>query len=186
VLSRPPEATLAHREEAAMGSSPSARVLVIANRTAATPRLLDAVARRARAGPCRFVLLVPDVHERKQADWVLESALPLLQRAAGSTIEGLVGGPDPFVAVQHAVRDGDFAEIIISTLPKRSSKWLRRDLIRRVEGLGLPVLAIVPRKAGDTSLDATAEAMMGHEAWAPKKGVGPTGPRAGEQHPRGD
>src|SRR5439155_9393587 len=132
-----------------MGSSSSARVFVVANRTAATPRVLDAVKRRAQAGPCRFALLVPDVSDRKAADWTLESALPLLQRAAGGPVDGLVGGPDPFEAVQHAVRDGHFDEIIVSTLPRRLSKWLRRDLIRRVEGLGVPVMAIVPRTAGD-------------------------------------
>lgn len=168
-----------------MGSPRSVRVLVVANRTAATHRLLDAVGRRARAGPCQFALLVPDASDRKAADWTLDVALPLLERAAGSPVEGLVGGPDPFEAVQHAVRDGVFEEIIISTLPKRASKWLRRDLIRRVEGLGLPVTAIVPRPVGDASMDAVTETMMSHETWVPK-GPRSQGARIGDERPRGE
>jgi hypothetical protein len=121
------------------------RILVVANRTAATPRLLDAIDRRAAAESCRFTLLIPDVTDRKQADWTLESALRLLKRAARSNVEGLVGSSaDPFESVREAVAQHGFDEIIISTLPKRTSKWLRRDLIRRVEGLGLPVTPIVP------------------------------------------
>jgi hypothetical protein len=116
------------------------RILVVANRTAATPDLLDAVKRHARARPTTFALLIPDAPRGEHTDWTLELALPLLERAAGGLVEGLTGtSGDPLDAMRAALSDGTYDRVIISTLPRRVSAWLRRDLPNRVEALGVPV-----------------------------------------------
>jgi hypothetical protein len=137
-----------------MESSTPARVLVVAHKTAATPALLDAVRERAARGPAEFTLLVPksahglhkvvdpEDQETSEADQVLELALPLLEQAAGSHVEGMIGDPNPLDAIQDAVNLHGFDEIIISTLPTRVSKWLKLDLPSKVAGLGLPVTTV--------------------------------------------
>ena len=129
-----------------MGSSQVRRVLIVANRTASTPTLMEHVKRLAAERPSAFTLLIPDSPKSKHTDWTMELALPRIERAAGGPVEGLTGEEDPFEAIRRAVADGDYDEIIISTLPKRVSKWLRRDLPRRIEGLGLPVKVITPEQ----------------------------------------
>jgi hypothetical protein len=66
------------------------RVLVVANRTAATPDLLDAVKRYRSERPTTFTLLIPDA-PRGEHMHTLELAIPLLERAAGGPVEGLTG-----------------------------------------------------------------------------------------------
>jgi len=132
-----------------MHSARRHRTLVVANRTAATPLLLDEIQRRAVAQPTSFVLLRPAVSARSGSDWTLAEAVKALRRAAsGPTrhlpidVEGVEGGPDAFEAVKRVLADGDFDDVVISTLPKRTSAWLRRDLPRRVEALNVPVTVI--------------------------------------------
>jgi hypothetical protein len=134
---------------AGMASEAPARVLVVAHKTAATPGLLDAVRARARRSPCTFTLLVPRPYwdpETDEAATTLELALPLLDEAAGGHVEGIVGDNDPFVAVQHALEQFGFDEAIISTLPARVSRWLRRDLPHRVQSLGLEVTVVTAKQ----------------------------------------
>jgi hypothetical protein len=124
-----------------MESSKPARVLVVANRTAATPTLVEEIRRRAAQGSTRFTLLIPAV-ESESADWTLDLALPLMEEAAGGRVEGRVGGSDAFKAIRDEIRANDYDEIIVSTLPQRSSQWLRRDLPSQVQKLGLPLTVV--------------------------------------------
>jgi hypothetical protein len=127
------------------------RVLVVAHKTAATPALLDAVRERARGDQVRFHLVVPrqahGMHRfvdpedvgGDEAGEVLALALPKLSEAAGATVTGSLGDSEPLSAIQDAVNLDHYDEIIISTLPRRASRWLRLDLVSKTRGLGLPV-----------------------------------------------
>jgi hypothetical protein len=136
-----------------MESSEPVRVLIVANRTAATPAVIEAVRRRAATGTCTFTLLVPhsaqsihrltsaeDSHSHAdEAEAVLELALPLLGEAAARAVQGATSYDDPLTAIQDAVNLRGFDEIILSTLPARVSRWLKFDLPSKVKALGLPV-----------------------------------------------
>src|SRR3954468_21269319 len=96
-------------------------VLVVANRTAGSDELLEALRERAAQGPATFHLVVPATAppggggartKARGVSWVadmnaggddaehdLEGALGRL-RAAGLDIDGQIGDPDPVAAVQ--------------------------------------------------------------------------------------
>jgi hypothetical protein len=131
-----------------------ARVLVVANRTAATPALIAAVRERAQRGRARFTLLVPssahglhsvvDPEDQgvSEAEATIELAIPLLEEAAGAPVEPMIGVHEPLAAIQDAVNLHGFDELIISTLPSRVSRWMKLDLPHKAAGLGLPVTTV--------------------------------------------
>ena len=109
----------------------------------------SAVARRAE--DLGFdTLLVPDTGG-KGLDWTLDEAVKSIRTAARGPerlrpahVDGIEGGTDPFEAVRRALEQGDFHDVVISTLPKRRSEWLKKALPERVEALGVPVKVITP------------------------------------------
>jgi hypothetical protein len=131
------------------------RILIVAHRTAATPRLLDAVRARAARGDCTFTLLVPRTYwdpDTEQAAATIELAVPLLEEAAGDHhVDARIGDSDPFAAVRDALAAEHFDEVLISTLPERVSHWLHRDLPSRVERLGVPVTVVTAASRGATT-----------------------------------
>ena len=147
------------------------RVLLVANRTATTPALFDVVARRATAGPARFHLVVPatprglhrvvdpEVTGLVEAEAQVEAALPRLSEAAGTPVTGEVGVADPIAAIHDALFSQRFDEIVVSTLPRRISRWLRLDLPSKAQGFGLPVTHVeaqVPATAAEPAVAAAA------------------------------
>jgi len=130
-----------------MPESTPARVLIVANRTAATPALVEAVRDRAGRGPCWFALLVPqlraeEIYGDEEARKTLELAIPLLEEAAGGTVTPLIGPSDAMRAIERTLVHEHFDEVILATLPERVSHWLRRDLPTRVQQLGIPVTVV--------------------------------------------
>ena len=123
-------------------------VLVIANRTADSPELLEALRARAERSPAAFVLLLPkNGTDRLGAELALEASLDRI-REAGLSVDGLLGDSDPLVAVQEAWDQSRFDEVIVSTLPTHSSRWLLIDLphrVARITGASVTHVVAAPR-----------------------------------------
>jgi uncharacterized membrane-anchored protein len=128
------------------------RILVVANKTAATPALLDAVRERAAAGPARFFMLVPNpdhlafdrnTSDHPQGDQVLAKALPVLEGSAGGEVNGRVANsPNAYDDIVEELEGDDYDEIILETPPSHVSHWLHVDLPERIKHLGVPLRTV--------------------------------------------
>lgn len=140
-----------------------ARVLIVANRTAATDQLLEAVRHRASAGPAEFHLVVPatprGLHRvvdpedsgREEAAQQLEVALGRLREVLDSEVTGHVGDSDPWAAISDSLHHRQVDELIISTLPRRLSRWIHVDLPSKAAGFGLPITHVEAKRVPEES-----------------------------------
>jgi uncharacterized membrane-anchored protein len=135
---------------AAPGVGPT--VLVVLNKVAPTAALVEAVRRRAAAGPVSFGVLVPNpdnlgfdrgAPDSSDGADLLARAIPPLRDAAGGEVSGRVAqSPNAYDDIVEELDSGTYAEIILETPPSHLSHWLHVDLPQRVSQLGLPTKAV--------------------------------------------
>ena len=154
--------------------------LVVANVTAASNELVDALKLKAADQPARFTLIVPATPfggGREAAHEALTAACARL-REEGLEAEGSVGDADPIVAVSEAWDPKRYDEIVVSTLPMRFSKWLHAGLPERIGKLtGAPVTHVISEPARQ---EVEVEPAPPHERAA----MGPLSVLAWGSHPR--
>jgi len=134
----------------------------VANQTLGGQELIDAIRDRMARGPAEFWVLAPATPPAQLVDFdaplglepVSPSVLPTAAnigdrsvavaesnleaeltrlREMGATADGAIGDPNPIIAIEKAVAEQQFDEIILSTLPAGISRWLALDLPHRVQ-----------------------------------------------------
>lgn len=109
-----------------------ANLLVLANRTVDSDALLRELRRRSIAGSIHVTIVAPAEGARALTARRLARAVDRLE-ADGISVEGIVGHPDPLVAIEDVWDPRRFDEVIVATLPTDVSRWMALDLPRRVE-----------------------------------------------------
>ena len=125
----------------------AAGVLVLANVTAPSGDLIDAIKQRAAKGPIDVTLLMPGhgpgLSGREAVRGRLDAALAAW-REAGIEAEGICGDANPLDALAETWDPRRHDEVIVSTLPGQSSRWIAGDLPARVgKFTGAPVTHVV-------------------------------------------
>lgn len=128
------------------GTRTGTRYVVVANQTLSAESLTAAIAaRRPASGPPPHVHVVVPLSN----DQVLNDARDRLNARLesigelGVTATGEIGSADALLAVSAAVRREPTNEVLLSTLPRATSRWLSSDLPRRIrETLDVEVTVI--------------------------------------------
>jgi GABA permease len=152
------------------------RYLVVANQTLLNLELRKELQKRIEAEPSSFYVLVPntsaahyhvvpaagglmpmpsvvadyggpasDEEATAQARQRLDQTLADLA-AMKVQADGDLGSSQPLEAIEKALVDHQFDEIVVATLPRRFSRWLRADLPRQAERrFGLPVTTVTTK-----------------------------------------
>src|SRR4051794_30527574 len=149
-------------------SDDAATVLVIANRTADSDELVDALSARVARGPAVFALVVPATPHGLAWAADMSAGVPEARgkmraaerrlRSAGLPVGDVrLGSPDPLAAALDAVNFERYDEIIVCTLPRRVSRWLRLCLPHRIaRATGLPVQHVIAHRASHAAQLAAA------------------------------
>jgi hypothetical protein len=106
-------------------------ILVVANRTAKSESLEDAMRARAQECPVTFTLVLP-VGRGADARRAAEE-MGAHMREAGLDVRSMAGDADPLRAVLEVYSPAEYDEIIVSTLPAWGSRWMRSGLPQRIE-----------------------------------------------------
>jgi hypothetical protein len=106
-------------------------ILVVANRTALSAGLVQALHARTRERAATFTLVVP-LGRAPEAQIVAQD-MAMHMRASGLDVDAVAGDADPLRAVLEVYSPAQFDEIIVSTLPAWGSRWMKSGLPQRIE-----------------------------------------------------
>jgi hypothetical protein len=136
-------------------SSPASErptILLVGNQTLDRDEVIAEVARRAAESGARVLVLAPATAADPGADgrtgrslarWRADVAVERLRAAGVGDVEGHAGGDDPFGAVCELLAAEHVDEIVLSTLPPASSRWLGADLPGRLRRYTRPALTVL-------------------------------------------
>ena len=134
------------------------RILLVANQTLGGEEVDAWLRERIAEEPCEVHVLVPAnvdapgwVHDedsdRALAQQRLQDAMARLKEL-GVPVSGEIGDERPVDAIRDVLRATPCDEIVLSTLPIGVSRWVRQDVVHRVERyVDVPVTHIVAAKA---------------------------------------
>jgi hypothetical protein len=138
------------------------RLLVVANETVGGAGLLEEIRNRSRGRRTEILVVTPALAASRAEHWAsdVDEAIELArQRMELSLIEidklglrarGEIGDSDPNVAIEDALRVFPADEILISTHPPATSRWLEQGVVERArDEIDLPITHVV--------VDLTAE-----------------------------